>query len=161
MMEGSCHGDLWDCKGPNCCKTNGFMCFEKNATFAACRPSCAADKPYLQEGDVNADGLPWTCRQPFAHQLAQARQTYRWPHITAVCSAGEALVDSAAFYGEYNSSCTEFCMRGAGRVVMPELSQYWIGTDCPGCGEPGSCEHDTCDHAYTGIRCACSFPDRL
>lgn len=158
MMKGSCHGDGFECSGPDCCTTPGTICFQKNATFAGCRPSCAPGKPAL---DAHNDGLPWTCRMPFSHKLAQARETYRWPDIAAVCGAGEALVEPQAFYSMYDSSCSEYCMRGAGRVVMPELNTFWISIDCDGCGQPGSCKADLTQQGATGILCVCSFPDRL
>eukprot|EP00929_Paragymnodinium_shiwhaense_P009397 TRINITY_DN113567_c0_g1_i1.p1 TRINITY_DN113567_c0_g1~~TRINITY_DN113567_c0_g1_i1.p1 ORF type:complete len:237 (+),score=14.50 TRINITY_DN113567_c0_g1_i1:84-713(+) len=153
-MEGSCTSEAYECEGPNCCKTNGMSCFEKNKTWAACRPSCAP-------ADLTDASQAWTCRLPFAHPLAQARETYRWPDLVAVCSAGEALVSPQAFYSTYGSSCEEYCMRGAGKVVMPEWSQFWRSIGCDGCGQPSSCPADNGKDAYTGIRCICTFPDRL
>lgn len=157
MIKGSCHGDGFDCKGPDCCPS-GTTCFQKNTTFAGCRPSCAPGKP---AADADNDVLPWTCRMPFSHMLAQARETYRWPDIAAVCGAGDALVEPDAFYSMYGSSCSVYCMWGAGRVVMPELNTMWMSLDCDGCGQPGSCKADLTQQAATGIRCTCSFPDRL
>ena len=35
--------------------------------------------------------------EPFAHPLALARQTEKWPDVVAICGAGTALVDPMAF----------------------------------------------------------------
>eukprot|EP00929_Paragymnodinium_shiwhaense_P035929 TRINITY_DN19324_c0_g2_i3.p1 TRINITY_DN19324_c0_g2~~TRINITY_DN19324_c0_g2_i3.p1 ORF type:complete len:215 (+),score=21.67 TRINITY_DN19324_c0_g2_i3:175-819(+) len=160
VEEGSsqarCTSQSWDCKGPECCSWPK-SCFEQDDSWSACRASCAPG----HADPSGEDGKPWTCRQPFADPLAQARQTYRWAHIVAVCSAGEALVDPLEFHSRYGSDCETYCRRGAGEVVDPEFSYMWKDYYVEGAGQLGHCTGDETKKSYEGVRCYCTFPDRL
>merc|ERR1711933_313653 len=97
---------------------------------------------------------------PFDHPLAQARETWKWPDIACVISAGEALVRPDIFRSKYASDCSRFCKDGAGKAVAyDDFYKYWISTFDPRMETDQVCPgKNTSEH---GIFCSCSFPDRL
>jgi hypothetical protein len=72
------------------------------------------------------------------------------------------LVDEVAFRGLYNGDCNEYCQKGPGRVVEPDMSWISVGF-APGENSTAStsCPFDTAEGAASGVPCHCSFPDRL
>eukprot|EP00435_Cladocopium_sp_Y103_P027859 s1287_g6.t3 len=112
--------------------------------------------------------------EPFAHPLALARQTEKWPDVVAVCGAGTALVDPTAFEEtprrrgaagagpagfcstkKYNGKCQNFCT-AAGKAINEPLMFAVLG---PQYGEVHGCRGDK-DDSYKGAVCECSIPDR-
>merc|ERR1712232_1274030 len=72
----------------------------------------------------------WTCKLPFAHGLAQARESYHWPNVSRICSSDLVLVTAHAFANLYQGDCTVYCQEGAGKAVRviddPSFYQLWI-----------------------------------
>ena len=52
------------------------------------------DQPAVTRAQESID---FSLEEPFAHPLAVARQTEKWPDVVAICGAGTALVDPTAF----------------------------------------------------------------
>ena len=93
-------------------------------------------------------------QETFAHPLAQARQTERWPDVLAVCGAGDVLVEPTAFSETYGGRCESFCRR-AGLAIQESL---WEVAD-PTSGTLRRCRGDK--DGPQGAFCECSMQDRL
>lgn len=139
------------CTESKCCGDAADSCFETAFGTAVCMPSCTP-------------GVDGTCRQPFEHPLGQARQTWMWPDIACVVGAGQALVKPDVFRSKYNSDCTRFCQEGAGKTVAvagDDFYKWWKSVDWTG----AETEEQVCpgaeDASRRGVKCSCSFPDRL
>lgn len=140
-----CSGNGETCSASKCCG-HGSKCFETNPETHQCMSSCT---PHM-------DG---TCKQSFSHPLGQARQTWGWPDIACVISDGEVLVLPDAFKNKYDSDCQQFCVNGAGASVHGNAWQYWMSVGGKGTGVAEVCPGKP--DSQVGVRCHCSFPDRL
>ncbi|CAE8618982.1 unnamed protein product [Polarella glacialis] len=158
LQSCSLHGQ--DCRVSTCCDGQWDTCFARDSLRASCQASCVPGAAKHSAGGEEKD--LWRCQTPFEDPRAQARQTETWPHITAVCSPGVALVEPDMFRSRYRSSCQEFCVNGAGRSVRSQGDyNLWVSVDWPTdmVMEPG-CPGEKEGH-HEGVRCECSFPDRL
>jgi len=53
-----CSSQKVDCRSSMCCEDSGFTCYEKNAWWAECKPSCT---PGIDPSDEPEFQTPWTC----------------------------------------------------------------------------------------------------
>lgn len=138
-----------ECSSTKCCANPSEKCFEgAEPGELVCMESCVP-------------GEHGTCKAPFDHPLAIARQTWSWPDVACVVSAGEVLVELAAFRGKYESDCQNFCKHGASKVVGQNgWGKNWFSLYGSGAGLEETCPGHLAGHRK-GARCHCSFPDRL
>jgi len=135
------------CVDAKCCGSTSEGCFETTFATAMCMPSCTP-------------GLDGTCRTPFEHPLSQIRQTWMWPDTSCILGVGEVLVRPEAFRNKYGSDCSRFCKEGAGKAINPDgFYKYWISVSSPDTGTEQACPGT--DESRRGVKCHCSFPDRL
>lgn len=156
----SCSPPLGDCGATNCCAAPFHLCFETTQNSFSCLPHCVPGLHDLLPSDSgNKSRAEWTCRLPFTHQLAQARESFRWPDVSSICGSSLVLVNADAFARSYKSDCMEYCREGAGMVVHPSFHQYWISVRLE-VSTPGRCPGDDQSSYGDAVPCHCSFPDR-
>jgi len=74
---GSCSAAHENCRATSCCSKPGWTCFEKNAEWASCRPSC---NPGIDPTDHPDYLTPWTCKvlsttKTFIRRYSESNQT--------------------------------------------------------------------------------------
>jgi hypothetical protein len=162
-----CSPPLGDCGASHCCA--GFLnyCFETTSNSFSCLSDCVPGVQGHPKGDVAgnaaaaAAGGAWTCKLPFESILAQARESFRWPNVSAICGPSTVLVNAKAFRTLYKGDCMEYCRSGAGRTVHPDFYGYWISVRLEDTDRAvGQCPGEARESHGDAIPCQCSFPDR-
>jgi len=74
---GHCSAAHENCRATSCCSKPGWTCFEKNAEWASCRPSCT---PGIDPNDHPDYLTPWTCKvvsasKTFFRKYSESNQT--------------------------------------------------------------------------------------
>jgi len=135
------------CADSACCQNSADNCFETTFGAAMCKRSCTP-------------GVDSTCRLPFDHPRAQAPRSWRWPDIVCILGSAEVLVKPEVFRSKYGSDCSRYCVEGAGKAVSADdVYAYWISVN-----EATEATEHVCpdaDDSKRGVKCHCSFPDRL
>jgi len=100
-----------DCRSSRCCRLPGATCYEKNASWATCKPECIAGAPDF----ADIDSTPWSCKA-----LGETKSTTgAWVEdqcvdgyencVTTRCckKAGHQCFEQNEYFGMCKVACTD------------------------------------------------------
>jgi len=97
-----------DCSKSHCCTEGGTQCYEKNASFAQCKPSCSPG------ADLTAsDWLPWSCKELGTRTMGAAPWTATQcaqpgadcSRIQCCAAPGSQCYLQSQYWGECKPAC--------------------------------------------------------
>lgn len=143
-----CAGPFDDCRGVRCCKEPGAQCFEKNARWAQCKPSCAAGK--VDPKDLPRWRTPWTCSLllPAATHAHDAHEVNLHPD-----DANTTLETLRSMRSEMQSEMRQLKKEVApGASVAAELAEIQAGLQALQRASPGNQTTEEVQSALRGMK---------
>lgn len=125
QLSGRCSAPHQNCRPTGCCSSPGWQCFEKNAEWAACKPSCT---PGIDANDHPDWKTPWTCKvidrssdatspSPEPTPVAPDRQ----PNSPSAAPPGSPVAEHGALSVRGNQVIGEHGQR----VRLRGMSMFW------------------------------------